>query len=81
MMLRGELEFTLGDGGIEAVSRGRNIRIEFDPERFRPSELPVMLSDARKAVGIGFCPGHSLRDIVDDQLKYFSAAGAGKLKG
>jgi GDPmannose 4,6-dehydratase len=73
MMLRGELEFSISDGGVMAMSQGKSIRIEFDPERFRPAELPVMLSDSRKAEGIGFAPEHSLRDIVDDQLAYFSS--------
>jgi len=85
MMLRGELEFSIQDGGVTALSGERQIRIAFDKERFRLAEVPIMLSDARKAAGIGFRPEHCLRDIVKDQLEYFasekSASGGDRAKG
>ncbi|HWQ20182.1 MAG TPA: GDP-mannose 4,6-dehydratase [Methanotrichaceae archaeon] len=73
MMLRGDLEFSLQDRGVAVQSGEDEIKIEFDPERFRPAEVPIMLSDARKAAGIGFRPEHCLSDIVRDQLEYFAS--------
>lgn len=73
MMLGGDLEFSVLDGGVRVQSGKSEIRIAFDPERFRPAEVPIMLSDARKAQGIGFRPEHCLRDIIRDQLEYFAS--------
>lgn len=71
MMLRGELEFVQEDGGIIAHSGERRIRIVFERERFRPAEVPILLSDTRKIESIGFMVRHTVRDIIRDQLDQF----------
>jgi GDPmannose 4,6-dehydratase len=71
MMLRGELEFNAEDRGIIAHSAGRKIRIVFDPERFRPAEVPILLSDTKKIEAIGFKRKHALKDIIRDQLNHY----------
>ena len=46
------------------------VAVTFDPERFRPSEVPIMLSDTRKIQKIGAKIDYSLKDIIKDQLNY-----------
>lgn len=71
MMLAGELEFSLDDGGIIAYSGARRIPIVFDPERFRPAEVPILFSDTTKIQRLGFESTYSVEDIVRDQLNYY----------
>ena len=70
-MLEGKLEFGLSDIGILATTDKGTVTIEFDQERFRPSDVPILLSDTAKIQQIGFTINHSLRDIINDQLMYF----------
>jgi GDPmannose 4,6-dehydratase len=71
MMLRGELEFTAEDEGVVAHTEDEKIRIIFDRERFRPSEVPILLSDTKKIEALGFRKDHTVRDIIRDQLDYY----------
>jgi len=71
LMLEGKLEFDLSDIGILATTDKGTVTIEFDQERFRPSDVPILLSDTAKIQQIGFTINHSLRDIINDQLNYF----------
>ena len=71
MMLRGELEFAAEDGGVIAYSGERKIRIIFDAERFRPAEVPILLSDTKKIKTLGFSTKYTVRDIIKDQLDYY----------
>ncbi|MEM0498818.1 MAG: GDP-mannose 4,6-dehydratase [Methanothrix sp.] len=71
MMLRGELEFVPEDGGIIAHSGDKSIRIVFERDRFRPAEVPILLSNTRKIESIGFKVRHTVRDIIRDQLDHY----------
>ena len=71
MMLRGEIEFTPEDVGVKAFTGSSEIKIAFDPERFRPAEVPILLSETRKIESLGFKAKHSVRDIIRDQLNYY----------
>jgi len=71
MLLRGELEFTLQDGGVTVTSGQEKIRINFDPQRFRPAEVPILLSDTGKIEALGFKVRHPLKDIIKDQLDHY----------
>jgi GDPmannose 4,6-dehydratase len=71
MMLRGELEFSAQDGGVVAHAADKEIRIVFNPERFRPAEVPILLSDTKKIEALGFKKEHMLRDIIRDQLDHY----------
>ncbi len=75
MMLREELEFVLEDAGIVVHTQKGEIKVNFDPKRFRPAEVPILLSDARKIKGIGFSVKSNLRDIISDQLNYYLSTG------
>ena len=73
MMLRGELEFTAKDGGVKAQTPDKEIKIVFNPERFRPAEVPILLSDTKKIEALGFKKEHTVRDIIRDQLDHYLA--------
>jgi GDPmannose 4,6-dehydratase len=71
MILRGELEFDIEDGGVIAHTGEKSIRIIFNPERFRPAEVPILLSDTKKIEALGFKKEHTVRDIIRDQLDHY----------
>jgi GDPmannose 4,6-dehydratase len=71
MMLQGEVEFGPEDGGVIAHSGSEKVMIEFDPERFRPAEVPILFSDTTKMARLGFAAKFSLADIIDDQLNHY----------
>jgi len=71
MMLREELEFVLDDAGIIVHTHKGEIKVNFDAKRFRPAEVPILLSDARKIKAIGYSVKSDLRDIISDQLNYY----------
>ena len=71
LMLDGELEFQPADSGIIAITDKGKITIEFDAERFRPAEVPMLLTKTTKIKELGFQISHSLKDIINDQLNYF----------
>lgn len=72
LMLEGKLEFRLSDDGIIAVTDKGKIDIEFDVQRLRPAEVPILLTSTKKIRKLGFRTSHTLRDIINDQLDYFS---------
>lgn len=71
MMLCGELEFSVEDGGVIAITDKGNIKIKFDAEKFRPAEVPILLADTRKIEDLGFKVRHGLKDIIRDQLNHY----------
>jgi len=71
LILEGKLEFQLPDVGIIAVTDKGKIIIEFDKERIRPAEVPILLTSTTKIRKLGFRTNHTLRDIISDQLNYF----------
>jgi GDPmannose 4,6-dehydratase len=72
MMLEGEIEFGLDDGGLLVKTTGQDIPVRFDPERFRPSDVPILFSDISKISSIGYQVRYKIRDIVKDQLEFYS---------
>jgi GDPmannose 4,6-dehydratase len=71
MLLRDEIHFEPEDRGIFAIIGDEKIPIEFDLKRFRPAEVPILLSDTSKIQNLGFEVKHSLKDIIRDQLNYY----------
>jgi len=71
MILENELEYAITDKGINAVTDKGKIIIEFNPDRFRPAEVPILLADTEKIQNIGAKIQYKLNDIVKDQLNYF----------
>jgi len=71
LMLDGKLEFQLSDAGIAVITDKGKITIEFDREKFRPADVPILLTRTAKIEELGFKTRHSLKDIINDQLNYF----------
>ena len=70
-MFRGELEYDLTDQGLVVETNKRNFKIEFEESRFRPSDVPILLSNINKIKELGFEPKRSLHDIIQDQINYY----------
>lgn len=70
-ILDGTVEFDLKDKGIYVYTDKGKILIEFDKKRFRPAEVPILLSDTKKIQELGIAREHGLEDIISDQLNYF----------
>jgi GDPmannose 4,6-dehydratase len=71
LMLKGELEYTFEDDGLRVKTDKGNITVVFDSNRFRPAEVPTLMSDARKIQKLGFKITKSLEDIIKDQVNYY----------
>jgi GDPmannose 4,6-dehydratase len=71
MMMEGELEYTIKDKGINVHTDQGKVFIEFNPERFRPAEVPILLSDTKKIQKMGAKIKYSLSDITKHQLNHF----------
>jgi GDPmannose 4,6-dehydratase len=71
LILDGKLEFELSDAGIVVITDKGKVTVEFDEEKFRPTEVPILLASTAKIEELGFQVQHSLRDIINDQLNYF----------
>jgi len=71
VMLEEGLEYTIQDKGINMNTDQGKVVIEFNPDRFRPAEVPMILSDNQKIQKIGGKIQYSLSDVIQDQLNYF----------
>jgi GDPmannose 4,6-dehydratase len=71
MFLSHTLEFNLADEGLIIRTNKRDFKIVFDPSKFRPSDVPILLSNANKIKQIGFSTKKVLRDIISDQINYY----------
>lgn len=71
LLLQGDLAFELSDGGLTLETDRGRVQVAFDEQRFRPSDVPILLCRCEKARALGFVPSRSLRDIVRDQVAYF----------
>ena len=72
MLLSGEAEYLLEDEGITVRTSKGIIPVVFDPAKFRPAEVPILLADTRKIQKIGFNVSCSVEDIIRDQIAFFS---------
>ena len=71
LMLKDQLEFQIEDKGIIVETDKEDITVKFNPNRFRPAEVPILLSDTSKFQKLGFKIDHSLSDVIKSQLNYF----------
>lgn len=72
MMIEDGLQFNLSDKGIIVYTNKGKVLIEFDQKKFRPAEISLLLSNTGKIQNLGFKITHTLRDIIIDQLNYFT---------
>jgi len=71
LLMKGELEYGLEDEGLKVKTDKGDVTIYFDPSKFRPADVPILMSDTRKIQGIGFKVTRSLEDIIRDQVNYY----------
>ena len=71
MLLADELEYLIRDKGLKVYTDKGEVIIEFDENRFRPADVPILLSDTSKIQRLGFKSKHTIREIIRDQLNYF----------
>lgn len=71
LILGGKLEFQLSDKGVIAFTDKGKIAIEFDEEKFRPADVPILLAETTKIRELGMRGRRGLKDIINDQLNYF----------
>ena len=71
LLLKGELEYSLEDRGLKVKTSKGNVTVEFDDRRFRPAEVPILMSDTRKIQQLDFKITKSLEDIINDQINYY----------
>jgi GDPmannose 4,6-dehydratase len=71
MFLSHTLEFSLADEGLIIKTNKRDFKVVFDTSKFRPSDVPILLSNANKIKQIGFSTKRGLRDIISDQINYY----------
>jgi len=71
LMLEDRLKYSLEDEGISVYTDRGKIPVEFDPARFRPAEVPILLSDTSKIRRLQFEVKYTLQDIIKDQLNFY----------
>jgi len=71
LLMKGELEYSLEDEGLKVKTDKGDIAIYFDPSKFRPADVPILMSDIKKIQEIGFKVTSSLEDIIRDQVNYY----------
>jgi GDPmannose 4,6-dehydratase len=71
LLMKGELEYGLEDEGLKVKTDEGDVTIYFDPSKFRPADVPILMSDTRKIQEIGFKVTRSLEDIIRDQVNYY----------
>ena len=72
MLLQDEITFSLKEEGLIIHGPSKPIRVEFDKNLYRPSEVPVMLCDSRKIQDIGASYSVKLSDIIKSQIDHYS---------
>jgi len=71
LMVDNNLNFSLKDKGIIIYANSEKIKVKFDESRFRPADVPIVLSNNEKIAKLGFKVKYSLKDIIEDQLSFF----------
>ncbi len=71
MILENELEYAVTDKGIYAHTDQGKVAVKFNPERFRPAEVPILLANTEKIQKLGAKIQYKLKDILNDQLNYY----------
>jgi GDP-D-mannose dehydratase len=72
LMLERGLEFCISDLGIVVATDKGKVTIEFDKEKLRQADVPILLTDTTKIRKLGFRTSHTLKDIINEQLDYFT---------
>lgn len=71
MLLSSNISYDLADEGLIIKTNKRKFKVEFDPQKFRPSDVPILISNANKIKNLGHTVKKRLIDIVNDQINYY----------
>jgi GDPmannose 4,6-dehydratase len=71
LLLKGDLSFNLDDVGLVIQTNKRSFKAIFDEAKFRPSDVPILLSNINKIKRIGFNVKRRLEDIIESQINYY----------
>jgi GDPmannose 4,6-dehydratase len=72
MLISGSLDYNLEDEGLIIKTDKRDFKVKFDESRFRPSDVPMLLSETKKIKrDLGAFPTKQIYDIVNDQINYY----------
>jgi GDPmannose 4,6-dehydratase len=71
LLLEEKIDFQLEDKGLIVETDKEDILVNFDANRFRPAEVPILLADTSKIQKLGCEIKYSLSDVIRDQLNYF----------
>lgn len=71
MFLRTGSIFGLSDKGIRVQTDKRRFSIIFDEKKYRPSDVPILMSNISKIQNIGFKVKRNLKDIIDSQVNFY----------
>jgi GDPmannose 4,6-dehydratase len=71
LLMEKSLSFSLEDGGIVVDAGDDSVKVVFDKNRFRPSEVPILLSGTEKIRGLGAKFDTPVKKIISDQMGYF----------
>lgn len=70
LILNEKINFGAEDEEIIVKTYQKNIKIKFAPEKFRPTDIPVLLCDNTRIKNMGFKVKHNLKDIIKDMFDY-----------
>lgn len=72
MLISDSFHYDLRDEGIIIETDSRDFKVRFDPAKFRPSDVPILLSNSNKIkTDLGVVPTKTIKDIIDDQINYY----------
>lgn len=71
LLYHGIIRFKYKDQGFKVITDKRPFYINFDITRFRPSDVPILLSDTSKIQNLGYTSTKKLSDIISDQTNYY----------
>jgi GDPmannose 4,6-dehydratase len=72
LLLSGDLQYDIEDKGFMVKTDKRDFKVVFDTSRFRPSDVPILLSNTEKIKrDLGVVPAKQVHDIINDQINYY----------
>ncbi len=71
LMLKEEVSYKLEDQGITVKTDKGDLKVKFNGDRFRPLDVPILMSDTGKIKKLGFKVNRKLDDIIKAQINYY----------
>lgn len=71
MILEADPLFDLQDKGLIIQTDKKRFKVNFDEKKYRPSDVPILMSNINKIKEIGFRIRRNLDDIINSQINYY----------